>query len=63
MPSFDIREWVDQGQDQKPFRETVHIILAAISGSDELRASMAMKGGILLALGYQSSRYTKDQRT
>ncbi len=60
MPAFDIREWVDQNPGQKAFREAVHTILTAISGSPELRTGMTMKGGILLALAYRSSRYTKD---
>ncbi len=60
MSSFDIRNWVTQDASQKSFREAVHTILIAISGSPVLQDTMIMKGGILLALRYQSTRYTKD---
>ena len=56
----DIEDWVNEGGSHKEFRQTVHIVLSAISGSTELRMNMVMKGGILMALAYQSSRYTKD---
>ena len=35
-------------------------IMPAISGSNYLQPSMVLKGGILLALSYDSTRYTKD---
>jgi len=60
LATFDIREWVTQSPEHRSFREAVHTILAAISGTPELQANMIMKGGILLALGYESTRYTKD---
>jgi len=42
------------------FRQAVHTVLTAISGTPDLQTSMVMKGGLLLALGYESQRYTKD---
>ena len=51
---------MDEDPRQRPFRQAVHTILFAISGSDRLQTSMIMKGGILLALGYDSARFTKD---
>ena len=60
MERFNIGEWVDEDPEQRPFRQAVHTVLTAISGSSQLQTSMIMKGGILLALGYESSRFTKD---
>lgn len=60
MTKFDISNWVEAQPDQKSFRQAVHIILAAISENPDLNTNMVMKGGMLLAIGYDSSRYTKD---
>ena len=60
MPKFNIKEWVEADPDQTAFRQAVHTILTAISGTPFLQTSMIMKGGVLLALGYSSSRYTQD---
>ncbi len=62
MQKSDIRDWIDQSPDSatRAFRQAVHIILAAIAGTPALQTSMIMKGGVLLALGYSSSRYTRD---
>lgn len=60
MQKFDIKEWVNQNSDYLAFRQAVHIILTAIAGTAYLQANMIMKGGILLALSYSSSRFTKD---
>lgn len=58
---FKITEWVSAAPSNiKPFREAVHIILDAISSVSELQDTMVMKGGMLMALGYESVRYTKD---
>lgn len=56
----NIRKWVDSEPSQRVFRQAVHTILTAISGTSDLQTSMIMKGGILLALGYESPRFTKD---
>ena len=60
MERFDISEWANQVPEQKAFRQAVHTILTAISGTPSLQETMIMKGGILLALAYESSRYTTD---
>lgn len=60
MEKFNIREWVDENPAQRPFRQAVHTILTAISGNPDLQTNMIMKGGILLALGYKSTRFTRD---
>ncbi|MGX2042278.1 nucleotidyl transferase AbiEii/AbiGii toxin family protein (plasmid) [Methylocaldum sp. MU1018] len=60
MQKFDIKEWVNQNSDYRPFRQAVHTILTAIAGTPFLQTSMIMKGGVLLALSYSSPRYTKD---
>lgn len=58
---LDIPTWVSQAPaNQKGFREAVHIILTAIGTSTALRTKMVMKGGMLMALRYESSRFTKD---
>ena len=36
------------------FREAVHIVLTAISTSSALRSKMVMKGGLLMAIRYDS---------
>jgi len=58
----DIQTWVDEAHsdDNREFREAIHTILAAISNDNKLKANMVLKGGILLAVRYQSHRYTKD---
>ena len=60
MQKFDIKDWVNQSDDYRSFRQAVHTILTTIAGTHQLQTSMIMKGGILLALGYSSPRYTKD---
>jgi predicted nucleotidyltransferase component of viral defense system len=59
--NLDIETWVEQSfVGQREFRQAVHVILCAIAHTAELRERMIMKGGILLGLRYQSSRFTKD---
>lgn len=61
LEDYDIVDWVAQAdKDQQEFREAVHTILAAIANDSQLRAKMVIKGGILLAIRYQSHRFTKD---
>ncbi|WP_295577251.1 nucleotidyl transferase AbiEii/AbiGii toxin family protein [uncultured Lamprocystis sp.] len=60
MEPIAIREWVDQSPDDRPFRQAVHTILAAIAGTPDLQTAMVMKGGVLLALRYRSQRHTRD---
>lgn len=61
MNEVDIEVWVAQApQGQQSFREAVHAILDSIGHSQNLSAKMVMKGGLLLAIRYDSSRYTRD---
>lgn len=61
MNEVEIEVWVAQApQGQQGFREAVHTILDGIGHSKNLSAKMVMKGGLLLALRYDSSRYTRD---
>ncbi len=58
---YSIDEWIAEApQDSSDFRKAVHIILTAISSSEYLKPRMIMKGGILLGIRYQSSRFTTD---
>lgn len=58
---LDIARWVDAASiDQRNFREAVHLILTAISRSSGLRSKMIMKGGMLMAIRYDSTRFTRD---
>lgn len=59
---IDIEQWVSRNIEKpsKPFRHAVHTILHAITNSDYLTRTMIIKGGILLSIRYQSTRYTKD---
>lgn len=60
MIGTKIQDWISQSPERIPFRQAIHTILIAITRSEPLRTEMVMKGGILMALGYESSRYTKD---
>jgi len=60
MSGIPIQDWINQSIERVPFRQAVHTILVAISKSETLKTNMIMKGGMLLALGYESTRYTKD---
>src|SRR3546814_15398354 len=57
----NIEAWVEAAPEgQQRFREAVHIILDSIGHSQNLQAKMVMKGGLLMAIRYDSSRFTKD---
>lgn len=61
IEDYGIADWVEAADaQQKEFREAVHTILAAIANDPQLRTRMVIKGGILLAIRYQSNRFTKD---
>lgn len=60
MTRIDINQWINRDPAHKAFRQAVHIILTAIARAPGLQSSMIMKGGVLLALGYDSARFTKD---
>lgn len=57
-----LEEWVANATDerQRAFRSVVHIVLAAIGASHELKPAMVMKGGVLLAIRYATGRHTTD---
>lgn len=58
---YSIEDWVANGPaDRAEFRKAVHIVLHAVSSSPYLKPKMVMKGGLLLGIRYQSSRYTED---
>ncbi len=58
----DISAWIqeDESPKGKKQREAIHILLYGLSSSSELNIQTAMKGGVLLAIRYQSSRHTID---
>lgn len=58
---LNVASWVAFAPaEQQGFREAVHIVLSAIGGSVALRTQMVMKGGMLMALRYNSTRFTRD---
>lgn len=61
VQELDLPLWVASAPaNQKSFREAVHIVLTAISTSTDLRSRMVMKGGLLMAIRYDSTRFTRD---
>lgn len=61
ISDHNIEDWVNQAESgQREFREAVHTILAAIAQKPDLRDRMIIKGGILLAIRYNSNRFTRD---
>lgn len=61
MAQIDLAGWVESERDpsRRQFRQGVHLVLRAVANS-VLAPQMVMKGGILLAIRYQSERFTKD---
>lgn len=62
MNQIDLENWVESETDpqRREFRQAVHLILRAVASSEKLAPCMIMKGGVLLAIRYSSSRFTKD---
>lgn len=57
----DLSQWVREAPtNQSTFRQAIHCIIDAIAHDRRLREMLCMKGGILMALHYQSPRYTTD---
>lgn len=57
----DIPAWVHAATaGERDFRRAIHILLYAVATSPVLSKALCMKGGILMALHYQSDRYTSD---
>ena len=57
-----MQSWIGSAEtkEQKKFRKAVHIILHAMAVDQSTRANFVLKGGILLALKFESNRFTKD---
>lgn len=57
-----IDEWITATPDksQQELRRAVHVVLMAISEMRRGGITVVMKGGILLAVGHTSDRYTRD---
>ena len=62
MDHHNIDRWVASAdnENEKTFREAVHTILYAIASSTNLQPRMIMKGGILMAIRYETGRFTTD---
>lgn len=57
----DIPAWVRAADAQQVvMRQAVHCILESVARTPRLRALLCMKGGILMALHYESPRFTTD---
>jgi hypothetical protein len=53
--------WAEAAPDNRvEFRQAISIILAAVANDRYLRDSMIMKGGILMGIRHNSSRFTTD---
>jgi len=62
MDYIDIGTWIKQSDSPsvKELRQAVHIVITAISKNPFLQTKMIMKGGVLLAIRFKSTRYTRD---
>ncbi|MCB2181253.1 MAG: nucleotidyl transferase AbiEii/AbiGii toxin family protein [Desulfobulbaceae bacterium] len=62
MEQYDIGKWVslEENPDHKTLREAIHTVLVAISTGHWLNCNMIIKGGVLLAIRYESVRFTED---
>lgn len=61
LSPVDLAAWVSRADERhRGFREAVHIVISAISDSAPLRTQMIMKGGLLMAIRYDSTRFTRD---
>lgn len=58
----DIPSWIAEAntREERNFRRAIHIVLDAIATHQRLRQLLCMKGGILMALHYDSPRFTTD---
>jgi predicted nucleotidyltransferase component of viral defense system len=59
---FCVTNWVRDSDDPaiKELRQAIHTLFVAISETGFLQKEMIMKGGILLAVKFKSTRYTRD---
>lgn len=62
MKTCHIESWVDAADDKntQELRQAIHTIFVAVAKSKYLADNMIVKGGVLLAIRYQSVRFTKD---
>lgn len=62
MEQYDIGEWVNREKilKHRTLREAIHTALVAISTGHWLNCNMIIKGGVLLAIRYESLRFTED---
>lgn len=62
MYSADFRAWVKaaDGPRERMLRQAIHTVIVAIAHDRTLHDSTYLKGGILLALRYASTRHTTD---
>ena len=62
MEPIDIETWIEKSDTSviEEFRRAVHVVLVAISRKPFLQSHMIIKGGILLAVKFRSTRHTKD---
>ncbi|HQB53306.1 MAG TPA: nucleotidyl transferase AbiEii/AbiGii toxin family protein [Bacteroidales bacterium] len=62
MEPLDIGAWIESSETVsiKEFRQAVHTVIVAVSRSPFLQTNMVMKGGVLLAIRFKSSRLTQD---
>ena len=58
----DVDRWVEQAptENEGDFRKAVHIILHTLATTTPSGCRFALKGGILLAIRYEGSRFTTD---
>ncbi len=59
---IDLAVWVEEEEEpaRRSFRQAIQLVLRAIAQAPNLSSIMIMKGGILLAIRYGSSRFTRD---
>jgi len=59
---IDLAAWVEAEADpaRRTFRQAIQLVLRAIAQAPDLAPLMIMKGGVLLAIRYGSSRFTRD---
>ena len=62
MDDIKLAEWTSNETDpaRRELRQAIHLVLRAIAQDKSLAPLMIMKGGILLAIRYKSSRFTTD---
>lgn len=61
MQKINLESWVKSAPyELLEFRQAIHTILLAIGSNNILSKEMVIKGGILLAIKYDSHRFTRD---